>query len=239
MEAYVLRRAGFAVAGNQEGVHVLRSKGFLGPVEVIPQFGVDPNLYSPMPGNRRASGSDWFTIGYAGRLVEQKGVQLLLRSTAKLNGNWRLIVLGEGPYRPVLQELALTLGVAGRVEFAEPIPSRLMASHLNTLDVLVLPSVTRANWKEQFGRVLVESMACGTPVIGSSCGEIPNVIGAAGLVFPEGDADALAQALEQMQHNSALRAELADRGRQRVIDCFTQARVARATYSVYQQILRS
>ena len=62
------------------------------------------------------------------------------------------------------------------------------------MDVSVLPSLTRPNWKEQFGRTLAEAMSCETPVIGSDSGEIPHVIGDAGLIFKEGDAQALAGA---------------------------------------------
>ena len=119
-----------------------------------------------------------------------------------------------------------------------PIPSGDMPHHLNGLDVLVLPSVSRPNWKEQFGRVLVEAMACGTPVVGSRSGEIPNVIGDAGLLFPEGDVAGLARQLARLQGNADLRQEMAERGRQRVLECFTQARIAAETYRVYEDLLQ-
>ena len=82
-------------------------------------------------------------------------------------------------------------------------------------------------------------MACGVPVVGSTCGEIPNVIGDAGLIFPEGDAAALRAHLQCLHDQPALRAELAQRGRQRVLDHFTQAQIARQTYVVYQQVMRT
>ena len=70
-------------------------------------------------------------------------------------------------------------------------PSTEVPAVLRALDVLVLPSLTTPSWKEQFGRVLQEAMACAIPVVGSDSGEIPHVIGDAGLVTPEGDAAAL------------------------------------------------
>jgi quercetin dioxygenase-like cupin family protein len=91
-------------------------------------------------------------------------------------------------------------------------------SRLAQLDALVLPSLTRPNWKEQFGRVLVEAMACGVPVVGSDSGEIPRVIGQAGLSFPEGDAGALRASLAELMGSERRRAELGARGRIRVLE---------------------
>jgi glycosyltransferase involved in cell wall biosynthesis len=114
-----------------------------------------------------------------------------------------------------------------------------MPAYYRQLDVLVLPSRTRPNWKEQFGRVLVEVMACGVVVIGSDSGEIPNVIGDAGLLFPEGQVDRLRAHLGRLLGEPALRAELARRGRERVLARYTQARVAAQTYQVYREIVAS
>ena len=80
-------------------------------------------------------------------------------------------------------------------------------------------------------------MACGVPVIGSTCGEIPNVIGDAGLVFPEGDAAALCDRLRALRNDPSLRRDLAQRGRQRVLDRFTQEQIARQTYAVYCEVM--
>jgi len=100
-----------------------------------------------------------------------------------------------------------------------------------------LPSLTRPNWKEQFGRVLIEAMACGVPVIGSDSGEIPNVIGDAGLIFPEGDIVALRDSIARMLADPERRARYAEAGRQRVLAEFTQAQIAAATVRVYREIL--
>lgn len=236
IESYVLRRAGCAIAGNQEAVDVLRTKGYAGPTVMIPQFGVDPSIYRPFP-KGRATASDGFTIGYAGRLVEQKGVHLLVQAVSRLEGDWHLRVLGTGPTRSALMALSEDLGISKRVTFSTPILASQMPRYLNDLDVLVLPSLTRPNWKEQFGRVLVEAMACEVSVIGAASGEIPNVIGDAGLVFPEGDVSALGRALSRVQRDTHLRQELAMKGRQRVLENFTQARIAAETYGCYRDLL--
>jgi glycosyltransferase involved in cell wall biosynthesis len=246
MESYNLRNADYAIAGNSEAVKVLQAKRYQGPVRVIPQFGVDPDIYRFQVSGSRFQGSNlqpgtWnlelFTIGYVGRLVEEKGVHTLLRAVAGLYGRWRLRILGNGPQRAHLEKLAAELGIAERVRFEEPIPSTQMPDYYSQLDALVLPSLTRPNWKEQFGRVLIEAMACKVPVVGSDSGEIPNVIGDAGLVFPEGDVQALQTSLSQLMADPALRDELARRGRERVLAHYTQAQVAAKTYQVYCELL--
>lgn len=233
-ERYNFAHAAHAIAGNHEAVEVLRAKGYKGPIQVIPQFGVDPQLYRPM---RIKGGEEPFTIGYVGRLVEEKGIRLLVETVAGLEGDWQLSIVGEGPQRSVIERLSHKLGIANCVHFQRHIPSIQMPAHLNSLDVLVLPSLTKPNWKEQFGRVLIEAMACEVPVIGSDSGEIPHVIGDAGLVFPEGDVVALRNHLRRLMDEPEIRRQLGQRGRARVLAHYTQARIAQETYQVYQGIL--
>ncbi len=242
IESYVLSHADFAIAGNAQAQTVLRAKNYHGSVRVIPQFGVDPEHFAPAshPAIQLSNypTTKPFRIGYAGRLVEEKGIQVLLRAVTGLSGEWELRLQGSGgPYKAQLQTQARILGVASRAHFDTPIPSVEMPPYYHQLDVLVLPSLTRPNWKEQFGRALIEAMACGIPVIGSNCGEIPNVIGDAGLIFPEDDADALRSHLAVLRDNPARRKELGKRGRARVLANFTQARIAEETYAVYRELI--
>lgn len=233
LERYVLAHSAAAIAGNGAAVNVWRAKGYRGTIEVIPQFGVDPSAFAP---SARSQSNGQFVIGYAGRLVEEKGVDVLLHAAAGLDGDWRVDLIGSGPAQARLSELARSLGVADRVRFLPWVASSKIADVYRSLDVLVLPSRSRPNWIEQFGRALTEAMACGVPVIGSICGEIPNVIGEAGLIFPEGDAATLRERLRCLHSRPAFRAELAQRGRQRVLDHFTQAQIARKTYEVYRKL---
>ena len=138
-----------------------------------------------------------------------------------------------------MRSLAHELGLVGRVAFAGKIPTAQMPEFYHRLDVLVLPSRTRPNWKEQFGRVLVEAMACGVPVIGSDSGEIPHVAGDAGLIFTEGQVDALRACLAKLVDKPELRANLGRQGRERVLAHYTQAQMADRTYQVYRSMLRA
>jgi glycosyltransferase involved in cell wall biosynthesis len=235
LERYVLQHADYAIVGNQAAVGVWRDKGYSGPMAVIPQFGIDPGLFVP-PREPRDRGRG-FVIGFVGRLVPEKGLDLLLQAVAPLVGLWRLLVCGSGPERGRLERQARELGIGDRVSFDEWIPSTQMPAYYQQLDTLVVPSRTRPNWKEQFGRVLVEGMACGVPVVGSNCGEIPNVIGDAGFVFPEDDAEGLSEILARLQAEPALRQELGRKGRQRVVERYTQSRIAAQTVGVYREML--
>ena len=112
-----------------------------------------------------------------------------------------------------------------------------MAAYLQQIDVLVLSSRTQPYWKEQFGRVLVEAMACEVAVVGSDSGEIPHVIGDAGLIFPEDNVDALYDHLLRLMQSTELRKELGRNGRARVLERYTQAQIAAQTVAVYRDMM--
>lgn len=234
MERHVLRHADYAIMGNQAAVQVWRAKGYPGPLAVIPQFGVDPDHFHPAanPLQRQR-----LVIGSASRrLVPEKGLDLLLRAAAQLPGDWEVQLAGAGPLQQELGDLARQLGIQERVHFVGPLHSETMPYFLRQIDILVLPSRTRPNWKEQFGRVLVEAMACAVPVIGSNSGEIPHVIGDAGLIFPEDNLAALVSNLTLLVQSATRRQTLGAAGRQRVLEQYTQAQIAARTVAVYHHL---
>ena len=232
-ESWVLKNADSALMGTDSAGEVWREKGYTGQMQTIPQFGTDPDLFKPYQRPQRP-----FTIGYFGRLVEEKGVHLLLEAASHLPDDWQIRLVGGGPLADDLANFTHELGIAERVTWVGQIPSTEMPQQFKEIDVLVLPSLTRDNWKEQFGRVLVEAMACSLPVIGSDSGAIPGVIGSGGLVFPEGDIDALAKHLHDLQHSADLRDILGEAGRKRVLENFTHEKIAEATVLVYKQLYR-
>ena len=233
-EQYNYRHSSWAIAGNQEAIEVLRKKGYRKNISLIPQFGVDEETFKP--GHQRERGRP-FTVGYVGRLVEEKGIHLLLKAMAGISGEWELLMLGTGPKRRELEKLASDLKISQRTRFFSFLPSSQLPEFYRQLDLLVLPSITKPNWKEQFGRVLIEAMACGVPVVGSTCGEIPNVIGDAGLIFPEGNVEALRESILKLMADEELLRSLARKGRERVLEKFTQKAVASRTFDVYCKIM--
>ena len=229
------RRAAHALAGSEDAAAVLRRKGCRTPITVLPQFGVDPQLFSPSLQTRPAGAP--FRIGYAGGLLPEKGVDLLLRACAGLTGAWRLHLAGGGSEETALRRMAGELGVTDQVHFAGRLPSTQMPEFYRQLDAFVLPSRTTPAWKEQFGRVLIEAMACAVPVVGSDSGEIPHVLGDAGVVFAEGDVPALRGQLQRLAEDATERVRLGELGRSRVLEQYTMTRIAQETVTVYEQIM--
>jgi glycosyltransferase involved in cell wall biosynthesis len=247
-EQYAFRHAAHAIAGVQDAAEIIRRHGYRGPISVLPQFGVDPDLFAPRDGSREIGdgGSNAtpnphppspipFVIGYLGRLVPQKGLLDLVEALPLLPAGTRVRLIGDGVQKQQLHARAAGLGAGDRLElvaWTNDVPAEL-----RRLDALVLPSHTTRTWKEQFGRVLIEAMSCGVPVVGSSSGEIPNVIGDAGLVYRERDVGALAATLGRLATQPGLRADLARRGRARVLERYTQSALARQYYEVYCEML--
>jgi glycosyltransferase involved in cell wall biosynthesis len=234
MERAALSTVDHAIVGTQSAAEVWHQKGYDGPLSVIPQFGVDPDIFYP-PNNKSVQSP---TIAYIGRLVAEKGIDVFLSALGELKSlEWQGKIIGDGPERQQLKQLAQQLGLTRRLEFIQWLPSVEMPDTYRQLDLLVVPSRTRSNWKEQFGRVLTEAMASEVAVIGSDSGAIPDVIGEGGLVFPEDNMVALAQRLRQLLENPDQRRELGQQGRQRVLKHFTQQQVAASTINVYREIL--
>jgi glycosyltransferase involved in cell wall biosynthesis len=231
-EAWTLRSIQHLIAGTDSAADVWRAKGYRGDISVIPQFGTDEALFAPQPQRPDRP----FTIGYFGRLVEEKGVALLLEAVVQLGGEWRLLIVGGGPEREALIAQVAALGIGERVTFRENIPSLQMPRLYHEIDALALPSLTRTHWKEQFGRVLVEAMMSSVAVVGSNSAAIPSVIGDGGVIVPEGDAGALASALRRLRDSPVERAALAVRGRERAMARFTHAQVAAQTVAVYEKL---
>lgn len=205
---------------------------------------VDPSVYYPQEAGTapisREPGEA--VIGYVGRLVESKGLATLAKALEKLKDlAWCFHVIGTGDYRAAFERLLADAGVAGRVTFHGFTPHLQTPEYLSAFDLLVVPSETQANWKEQFGRVIVEAMACGTPVVGSDSGEIPVLIRASGggLVFPERDADALAGCIRILIERSETRREMAESGKRWVGESATLEVVARKMAEAMEEALRS
>lgn len=242
MERYTMASASACLAGSSEVKEVLLKKGCRIPIYVIPQFGVDTKIFyrNPQPELKKkiADGQNIFIAGYIGRLVEEKGIYDVLNAVCELPETVHLAIIGSGPERSKLEQNAILLGISNRIHYMDQVDSNSIPRYMNALDCLILPSRTRPHWKEQFGRVLIEAMACEVPVIGSSSGEIPQVIGDAGLIFPEGDVTALKNALLKIFTDKNLQKEIGRQGRERVEQMFTQKIIAEETYKVYKSILQ-
>ncbi|KAM3114288.1 hormogonium polysaccharide biosynthesis glycosyltransferase HpsO [Phormidesmis sp. 146-33] len=249
LEAYNLRHTDGIVVGNVDGEKILRDRAYTGPMKIMPQLGVDDSLFRPQPQPNLAAqlgiSPQDFVVGFVGRFVQEKGLLTLAKSLAKLsNRPWKWLLLGRGPLKETLLQQATELGLSDRLIWVESVPHADVYRYINLMNTLVLPSettyqfktLTSAGWKEQFGHVLIEAMACQIPVIGSDSGEIPNVIGQAGLVFPEGDVDELSDRLSQLMDQPDRAQALGQRGYERAIAHYTNHALAKELLSFYRQL---
>jgi len=180
-------------------------------------------------------GPDDCVVGFAGRFVPEKGHATLTAALDRIEAPWRALIVGGGADQPALQAWASRHG--GRVKLLTDVGHAVMPRYLNAMDVLALPSRTTRRWREQFGRVIAEAMACGVAVAGSDSGEIPYVVGDAGVIVPE-DAGLAGwvQALDGLVRSPARRRELAARGRAHAQE-FGVGAVARRHAAFFEELL--
>jgi glycosyltransferase involved in cell wall biosynthesis len=180
---------------------------------------VDCSTFKPDASDSK-KGTDNVIIGYVGRLTGEKGVHILIEAMSRLPMRVELIIRGEGSHRRKLQSLVTDLGLADRVRFESLVSYAAMPAHLNRLDVLVLPSLETTRWKELFGRVLIEAMACEVPVVASDSGGIPEVVGDSGILFRVGSATDLAEKLLDLVSSYDKRKDRGMKGRERVLKLY-------------------
>lgn len=217
MESWVYRSSQmfFPITQAVEMVH--RAKGYANPSVVLP-LGFDAERFQiskPVRQRHQEAGKRPFQLLYLGRIVEEKGLVTLTRALAQLQDlDWVLHMVGSGPFEARIRDEMVRANIDGRVRWPGFVDRDHVPALFASMDAMVIPSETRPNWKEQFGRVILESMACGTPVVGSDSGEIPTLIRrtGGGLVFCEGDATSCANSLREMMTDPESRLLMAERG---------------------------
>ena len=134
---------------------------------------------------------------------------------------WRALFVGGGPMERDLS--AFASAHPGRVRVLTGVAHDDVPRHLNAMDLMCAPSQTTRAWREQFGRMLIEAMACGIPVVASRSGEIPHVMGDAGVLVDESDAAHWTAAIDRLLTEPKSRADLSARGLGRVHEKFALA----------------
>ncbi|MBD2501917.1 glycosyltransferase [Anabaena azotica] len=234
---FVLKTARLLLPGNQDGAEIMRRWGYTGLLEVMPQMGVDPQFFTP----RQQQASDRpFHIGFLGRLVHSKGIDLIFAAANQLRQqgyNFRILICGSGLIEAELRQLAHKQGVADWVIWHGAVRHEQVPEVISQFDVLVLPSRSTPKWKEQFGHVLIEAMAMGVPFVGSDSGEIPHVIGRGDLVFPEEDAQSLAQILARLIAEPQWRQAVGQYGIHRVNQLYSHQKIAQRLLELWKTVL--
>ncbi|MFM8862493.1 MAG: glycosyltransferase [Acidimicrobiia bacterium] len=215
------RIAGY-VGWNSLAIGTARTEGLPAstPTLVAPAEVPDPQSFATSSAGRagfraaRGWADDDVVVGFVGRYSPEKGLGWLLDAVGRTTSpNLRLACFGEGPEANVVRDAADRSD--GRITENGPLPLERIPELMASLDVLAIPSVATDGCLEQFGRVAVEAMLAGTPIVSSDSGALPEVVGDAGIVVTERDTEALARALDAIAHDPERRAELAEIGRAR------------------------
>ena len=233
LQDYVFQRATASLSISEQAATTLRRRGYHGPSALFP-FTTElvPLSDAERAATRAQYGLSGPLAGYVGRLVSEKGVDAFIDALATLPGV-NGVIAGDGAERGALEKRAAERGVANRLTFTGVLKSEDAERMIGALDVLVLPSRTRPNWSEQFGRVLIEGMATGVGVVASDSGAIGEVVGDGAFLFREDDVAALARAIGRAL--SPLEgAALRERGLQRVRDCYRQNVAVDALYAALE-----
>ena len=226
-----------------ELVHATLAKrsGYVGKPSRVITPGVDVDAFRPdaraAAETRRELGWPLSApvVGYLGRFEPQKGIELLCHALEALPVPWHAVFVGGGSLEPSLR--AFEARHQSRVRVITGVAHADVPRWLNAMTMLCAPSQTTAAWREQFGRMLVEAMACGVPVIGSDSGEIPHVIGDAGLVVPEAGAAAWTAAIASLLDDPSRRRGLAADGLSRARERFAWPVIARAHRDWFTEVL--
>ncbi|HEX2779503.1 MAG TPA: glycosyltransferase family 4 protein [Gemmatimonadaceae bacterium] len=215
MSALAARFVDHVFVLSSDSAEVMHHFGFAGRTSRIP-LGFDPALFRPDEATRsrvRAElGLHSPTFAYFGRVVPEKGAHLLLEALARMRDReWQLLLDHFSDYKhPYVRELAEAvdrLGLRDRVVYFDA-PHERMGEYMNAADIVVMPSRSTPRWKEQYGRVAQEAMACGKVVVVSTSGALPELVGDAGVVVPEEQLDRLDVALRGLLEDAPLRERL-------------------------------
>ena len=239
--ASLARAAGWIAFGRTSEETLTARDGYARiPHRVIPP-GVDVDRFKPDPGSgaaiKRQIGwsEDVQVVGYLGRFAQQKGITDLCEALDGMKAPWHALFVGGGALQPALERFRDRH--RGRVHIATGVGHDDVPRWLNAMTLLCAPSRTTAAWREQFGRMLIEAMSCGIPVVATNSGEIPHAVEGAGRLVPEQDPAALAEALDALLADGPARAALASAGLARARDRFAWPVVARQHLEFFDALI--
>jgi glycosyltransferase involved in cell wall biosynthesis len=225
-----LRAATGVIGTNRLALALATKRRLAAPQLSLPQIGVTPPpavVRSPHPA---------LTIGFIGRLVPERGLDLLFRACVGLAGKWTLKIVGTGPSQEELESLAQRLGISARISWLGALPSQAVEDVWPHLDCVVLPARTTQRWVLTVGRAALQAMAHGVAVIATDSGALPELLGDAGRIIPEEDVGALTASLQELLANRAECERLGAAGRQRVLEHFSDDAIAAKTLAFWRSL---
>jgi glycosyltransferase involved in cell wall biosynthesis len=200
------------------------------PSVSLPQIGITP----PAAVARQPHAG--LAIGFLGRLVPERGLDLLFRACVGLTGKWTLTVIGTGPSQEELEALSERLGLSARVSWLGALPRETVDQIWPRLDCLVYPARTTERWVASTARAALHAMANGVPVLATDTGALPEIVGDTGRIVPEEDVPALAAALESLFADRAECERLGGAARRRIMDEFSDGAIAGKTLTFWRSL---
>ena len=191
----------FFIAGSNEIAELFKSTGYNKEIYVQTEIGVSKKLFYQDSSLRnqfrdKHNLKEELVIGFAGRMIQEKGIYDLSDALSKIDGiNFKMVWAGDGDQLDKLKDIRKEDIFLGKISMKE------MHEFYNGIDLMILPSKTSPDWKEQFGLVAAQSLLCKTPVIGSNSGAIPEVIDNEDYIFDEGNSDQLAELITKFSKN--------------------------------------
>ena len=228
IEKFVFKRATLAFSVTHSAKVCLEKKGYAGRSVVLP-LGINDDYLDDCHDLNLGQLTGIPIVGYVGRLVPEKGLKDLIVSLSKIKDReWICEIIGDGPQKVELSKLIEVKELQDRIHFIGYVDHSKVFDRIKQMSILVLPSRTQSNWKEQFGRVIIEALAAEVPVVGTDCGEIPYLINSleGGRVVREGDVDQLADTLRELLDDRQLRQSIGKKGRANVKRQFSEIKVA-------------
>ena len=242
IEKYCVSRCAGWMGSGRLVVETMLARGYGGKPHRLMPLGVDVEQFRPDAAARETmrirlgwASPESPVAGYVGRFVEEKGLGLMMRALDRVAAPWRALFVGGGPMEESLRKWAARYG--DRVRIVNNVAHEQVPACLNAIDLLCAPSQTTPRWREQFGRMVVEAFACGVPVIASDSGELPFVVGEAGVIAGECDEDAWVRAIAELIGNPAARAELSRKGIERAHSAYAWPVVARNHLEFFSELL--
>lgn len=219
-----------AYVDSSSTLQPFRSRCRVVPLGIVPEDFETPDAAQVQSTRERYGGR--FVL-FSGRHRYYKGLEFLVEAAQDIQAP--VVIAGDGPERPRLMAMAEARGV--KVYFPGPLSDAELVAHLHACDVFAFPSTHRS---EAFGISILEAHACGKPVVATRLGtgvELANLDGVTGMNVPVADAGALAEAINQLLTDAALRARLGEQARARVKREFDARTVARKEFELYEDVL--
>lgn len=217
------------IGGNRMAAGLLRTEAPAARHAVIPQFGLT------LPASATPAERPGLAIGFIGRLVPERGADVLFRACNQVMGAWTLSVLGTGPEQESLEALAQRLGLSARLRWLGGAGRDQIEQFWHEIDVLAVPSRATPEWVEQFNPLLIEAMARGVTAVVTDTGALPEIVADAGMIAS--DPESMALALQHLLADPALRRRLGEAGRSRVLAQYADTPIAEQTLAFWHDVL--